>query len=247
MRFQAVGLTDRGYHRPVNEDAYFLSAQRGLTDGGSFFLVADGLGGLAGGAEASHLAVETVSAFLLDSDLSLPERLLESFRQGHRAIVKRQRASPAHQEMATTLTALVLSGGSAWIGNIGDSRTYLMRQGLLHQISLDHSWVAEQVQAGFLSELAARCHPYRNVVTRVLGGLKEPDADIFPIVPQAGDRFLLASDGLFSELPDMILERLAAAPDLGGAAEKLRRAALVRGGYDNITLILIELLEVLLT
>ncbi|MEI6309677.1 MAG: protein phosphatase 2C domain-containing protein [bacterium] len=244
MRFQAVGLTDRGLLRPLNEDAYFLSAQRGLTDGLPFFLVADGLGGLAGGAQASRLAVETASAFLLDSDLSPAERLQESFRQGRQAILAKQRSSPSLSEMATTLTALALSGDSGWVGNIGDSRTYLLRQGALRQISLDHSWVAEQMRAGALSKQAARRHPYRNVVTRVLGGLDEPSADIFPLLLKAGDRFLLASDGLFTELPDATLGRLAASADLTQAAEELRQAALHRGGQDNITLILIELLEV---
>lgn len=244
MRFQAVGLTDQGHHRPDNEDAYFLSAQRGLTDRLPFFLVADGLGGLAGGAQASRLAVETVSAFLVDSDLPPAERLQESFQQGHQAILAGQQSSPSLSEMATTLTVLLLSGDSAWVGNVGDSRTYLLRQGAIRQISLDHSWVAEQVRAGFLSEQAAQRHPYRNVVTRVLGGLEEPSADIFPLLLQAGDRFLLASDGLFGELPDTTLDTLAASPDLTHAAEELRQAALDRGGHDNITLILIELAEV---
>ncbi|MCX5976333.1 MAG: protein phosphatase 2C domain-containing protein [Coprothermobacterota bacterium] len=146
--------------------------------------------------------------------------------------------------MATTLTALALSGDSAWVGNIGDSRTYLLRQGTLRQISLDHSWVAEQMRAGTLSKQAARRHPYRNVVTRVLGGLDELSTDIFPLLLQAGDRFLLASDGLFGNLPDATLGRLAASADLTQAAEELRQAALHRGGQDNITLILIELSEV---
>ncbi|MCX5970160.1 MAG: protein phosphatase 2C domain-containing protein [Coprothermobacterota bacterium] len=239
-----MGLSDRGHHRPANEDAFFLSAQRGLTDDLSFFLVADGLGGLAGGTEASCLAVETVSTFLLDSNLPPAERLQESFRLGHQAILAGQQSSPSLFEMATTLTALLLSGNLAWVGNVGDSRTYLLRQGAIRQISLDHSWVAEQVRAGFLSEQAARRHPYRNVVTRILGGLDEPQADIFPLVLQAADRFMLASDGLFTELPDSTLGSLAASPDLTHAAEELLQAALHRGGHDNITLILIECLEV---
>ncbi|MEI6509865.1 MAG: protein phosphatase 2C domain-containing protein [bacterium] len=241
MRFQAVGLTDRGLLRPLNEDAFFLSAQGGLTDGSPFFLVADGLGGLAGGSQASRLAVETASAFLLDSNLPPVERLQESFRLGHQAILAKQRTSPPLFEMATTLTALALSGDSAWVGNVGDSRTYLWRRGVMRQISLDHSWVAEQVQAGALSERAARRHPYRNIVTRVLGGLEEPRVDIFPLALQAGDRFLLASDGLFGELPEAILGSLTASPNLACAAEELLQATLDRGGHDNITLILIEL------
>jgi serine/threonine protein phosphatase PrpC len=241
MNFHAVGLTDRGLLRPDNEDAFFLSSEQGSISDYPYFLVADGLGGQAGGAEASRLAVDAAAAALRDRALDPPERLIKAYQAGQRAVRSGQRAHRALREMATTLTALLLTPDATWIGNVGDSRTYRLRGDSLTQVSQDHSWVEEQVRAGLLAPEKARFHRYRNIVTRVLGGPEPVEADLFPQTVQAGDRYLLTSDGLFGELPDTTLCILAALPDLARAGEELLEAALGRGGHDNITLILVSL------
>src|SRR5262249_9947297 len=147
--------------------------------------------------------------------------------------------------MGTTCVALVVHGGRAYIVNIGDSRAYIVRNGTMRQVSLDHSWVAEQVRAGILSESQARTHAHRNVITRSLGTQMNVSGDIFIETLADGDRVLLCSDGLHGYVDEQVIERQMTEhtdPEVG--VRTLIDLANDNGGPDNITPLVIHLLEV---
>jgi serine/threonine protein phosphatase PrpC len=242
MNFSAVGLTDRGYVRSRNEDCYFLSHHCGSLDLQPFFLVADGLGGLFSGDLASRVTIDTAVLVLDEHQLTPPQRLIEAYRQAHDAIQRLVSEKPLKGEMGTTLVSILFDQQQAWVANLGDSRIYRFRSNQWDQISHDHSWVQEMIDSGFLTAKQARFHPNRNLITKALGLGTFSPPDIFPLDAKNGDRFLLASDGLFGELTDARMAAMMAAP-LALTAQNLRTAALAQGGSDNITLILIELVE----
>lgn len=240
MNFSAVGLTDRGYVRSRNEDWYFLSHQSGSLELQPYFLVADGLGGLSCGDIASKVAIDTAALVLEDQQLTPPQRLIEAYRQAHRTIQRLASEKALLGDMGTTLVSLLFDERKAWAANLGDSRLYRFHGNQLEQISHDHSWVQEMIDRGFLTAETARIHPNRNLITKVLGLGEFSLPDIFPLAVKDGDRFLLASDGLFGELTDARMAALMATP-LALTAQNLRTAALAQGGSDNVTLILVEL------
>lgn len=242
MNFSAVGLTDRGYVRSRNEDCYFLSHHYGHFALQPFFLVADGLGGLSSGDLASKVAIDTASNVLDSHQLIPPQRLIEAYRQAHGKIQQLASKIGLIGEMGTTLVSLLLEERQVWAANLGDSRIYRFRKNQWDQISHDHSWVQEMIDCGVLTAKEARLHPNRNLITKVMGLGEFSLPDIFPLEAKSGDRFLLASDGLFGELADARMADLMAAP-LALTAQNLRTAALAQGGSDNITLILVELIE----
>jgi serine/threonine protein phosphatase PrpC len=242
MNFSAVGLTDRGVVRSRNEDCYFFSHRSGLLDVQPFFLVADGLGGLSSGDLASRVAIDTASFVLEDHQLTPPQRLIEAYRQAHGKIQQIADEKELMGDMGTTLVSLLFNEQQAWAANLGDSRLYRFRGNQWEQISHDHSWVQQMVDRGVLTAKTARIHPNRNLITKVLGLGEFSLPDIFPLPVKNGDRFLLASDGLFGELTDARMADLMAT-SLALTAQNLHTAALAQGGSDNITLILIELQE----
>src|SRR3954447_20057307 len=204
--------TDAGLRRTSNEDSYSTRADVGL------FVVADGMGGHVAGEVASRVAVEAIEAFIeetagadknrtwpfpFDPALSLEaNRLKAAFRLANRRIASAIADSQDLRGMATTASAVLVGRNSASVGHVGDSRVYVLKQGKLAQITHDHSWVEEQVRAGTLTPSAARQHPWRNVVTRALSGGEDPEVDVTEVTPEAGDRYLLCSDGLFGVVPD---------------------------------------------
>ena len=145
--------------------------------------------------------------------------------------------------MATTASAILFGPKQASVGHVGDSRVYMLRDGELHQITHDHSWVEEQVRAGTMTASAARQHPWRNVVTRALAGGEDPEVDVFEVSPKPGDRFLLCSDGLFGVVGDDLIAEILGRK--GAALEDICRAlveaANERGGPDNITTLVLAI------
>ena len=241
MRFMAWGLTETGYFRSNNEDAYFLSAIEGDLTNFPFFLVADGLGGHEGGEVASRIAVERAA-----QDLSLKkpltgETVKEAFQAAHLAVLEAKKKMPELGDMGTTMTALAFDGSSAIVGNAGDSRTYILREGHLSQITRDHSYVQELIEAGLISKKEARFHPYRNVVTSVLGLESAFRTELFQLQAKLGDLFLLATDGLTEELSDEAIEKIMTSFSPEEACQVLISHALENGGKDNITVILVNL------
>ena len=241
VRLLYSARTDVGMIRSGNEDNFAVHAtgDRGL------FIVADGMGGHAAGEVASEMAVQIVERELqgvknLD-DRSVPETVAEALRKANRKIHDRTITEVDKQGMGTTASVLLLSAMRYLIGQVGDSRVYLLRDGALHQLTKDHSYVQEQVDAGFLTPEQARYHPYSNVITRCVGASPEVEPDIYTGETKVGDLFLVASDGLTGMVDDRRLQML-----LMSRAEPERKVhALIseangRGGLDNITAIVVQ-------
>jgi PPM family protein phosphatase len=237
--------SDVGMIRSGNEDNFFAEAdeRRGV------FVVADGMGGHAAGEVASEMAVQIVARNLLPLttvlDRASSERLAQAMKDANRAIYDRMLAEVDKQGMGTTASVLVLSDNQFLIGQIGDSRIYLLRDGALTQLTKDHSYVQEQVDAGLLTPEQARYHPYSNVITRCVGASESVEADIYEGEMKPGDVFLLASDGLTGMVDDRRLQAmLLARSGPGRIVDALIAEANGRGGLDNITAIVVQVVGV---
>lgn len=231
------GATDTGRVRAHNEDS-------ALAEGG-VFVVADGMGGHAAGEVASGIVVETMRELVTREDLT-GEDVTRQLALANERILAEVRSHPEQRGMGTTATGLVLvsAGGSDhWaIFNVGDSRVYRSIDGVLSQVTVDHSEVQELVDAGVITAAEARVHPARNVVTRSLGTEYAHHADAWVLPPYPGERFVLCSDGLTNEVgDDVVRDILQANPDPQAAAEELVRAAVEAGGRDNVTVVVVNL------
>jgi len=252
MTLHAFGLTDVGRKRKHNEDAYLVDAERGL------FVVADGMGGHAAGEVASRITVESMQEFIAASDdptdsswpfgygnrsASGGNRLTAAVEKANEKVMRAVANRPELKGMGTTVVAALIEAERATLVHVGDSRAYLFRDGDLKRLTDDHSWVQEQVNAGILSEDEAKTHPLKNVVTRALGGSPHVSVDLIEVPLRPGDRFLLCSDGLTGMVTDEeILEFFQTEPPPESAVRRLVELANERGGVDNITSIVVDVL-----
>jgi len=176
-----------------------------------------------------------------DGAIPLEEAVEEAISIANEAIYSRAEDNPQLNGMGTTLVGLAIEGRRVLVFNVGDSRCYLLRNGKLEQISQDHSLVEEQVRMGHMTEEEALRSPLRNVITRALGTQPSVEPDLFPIEAEPGDIFLLCSDGLSGEVPDLQIESLLAAEvPLTEVCANLVEAANLAGGNDNITCLLVQ-------
>jgi protein phosphatase len=241
MKRLFAGLSDQGLVRKANQDSYRIDEPEGR-----FFIVADGMGGHAGGEEASRIAAETIREFLLENwDAALqPDDMLEkALLKANQAIIKNQRAHPERADMGTTVVVVMFPDeGQPWCAHIGDSRLYRWRHDQLDQITEDHTWISQAVKSGLLTTEQARRHPWRHVLAQCLGREELEEIGIQPLEVQAGDQLLLCSDGLTEELAD---EEIAPffQPDqtCETVVTALVKAAKEEGGQDNITVVLVSL------
>ena len=237
VRYAVAALSDCGSIRPSNEDAFGVSAEHGV------YVVCDGMGGAAAGEIASSMAVGEVLRLLSGRGKAVPleEAIKEAVRAANEAIHSRAEVDFQLNGMGTTLAGLVTEGRRVLVFNVGDSRCYRLREGRLEQISLDHSLVEEQVRMGRITPEEALRSPLRNVITRALGTQPSVEPDIFELKAEAGDIFLLCSDGLTGEVPDPQIESLLAADQpLEEKCTNLVAAANRAGGHDNITCLLVR-------
>jgi serine/threonine protein phosphatase PrpC len=241
VQLSVAAGTDVGRIRAGNEDSLYADAdqERGL------FIVADGMGGHAAGEIASQMAVEIVARDLAPvRDLAGPEPLIamaDALRSANRAIFERTIVEADKQGMGTTASCLFMGAGRYIIGHIGDSRIYLLRDGVFRQVTKDHSYVQEQVDAGFLTPEQARYHPYSNVITRCVGANAAVEADVLQGELQAGDIYLAASDGLTGMVEDPQLKKIMESkPTPGAMVNAMITEANKRGGLDNITAIVVQ-------
>jgi len=248
LRLDVAQLTDVGRKRPHNEDnmAYVIPKDpQVMTKKGALFIVADGMGGHAAGEVASEIAVDTVSyAYYQEDNEDIAVSLMHAIKRANTLIHQRAAENMLRSGMGTTCVAGVLRGGTAYIANVGDSRTYLVRNGQVRQISQDHSWVAEQVRAGLLTEEQARSHAQRNVITRCLGTQADVEVDIFAEELQEGDSFILCSDGLSGFVSDDDLRAIINQYVPQESVYHLVERANENGGPDNITAIVVRVQEV---
>jgi serine/threonine protein phosphatase PrpC len=230
---RSAATTDPGRRRRLNEDAYVCEPP--------LFAVADGIGGAQAGEVASSLA----AAALRDDagGHGGRERVEALIQEANRRVYLRQAHDATVSGMGTTMTAALVEDAKVWIGHVGDSRAYLVRDGKLEQLTDDHSLVAELVRSGKLSPEEAGTHPHRSVVTRALGTDPSVDVDTFSVEARPGDLYLLCSDGLTSMVADakILGEIERRRSDLGSAAKSLVRAANRGGGEDNITVVFFEI------
>ncbi len=249
LRVRAAGLSDVGRTRAHNEDSFSVDVDNG------FFLVADGMGGHGNGEVASSLTIEAASGFLrqgenADSEEqsesgmanSISRTLRSAIEAGHDRVVRAVAEDEALTGMGTTVVGLMLGSQSVSVAHVGDSRAYLLRDAGLHLVTEDHTWVNEQVKAGYLSQDQARSHPLKSVVTRAIGGEHDVDVEVQEIEVESGDLFLLCSDGLTTMLSDEeIRTHLVTDEDLEERCAALVRHANACGGVDNITVILLDI------
>src|SRR3954469_17738548 len=227
--------TDTGRQRNANEDSLFVDAP--------LFVVADGMGGAQAGEVASRAAVESFAHDLPSA--GAPERLLEQTIEGaNRTIHELARKDPGLAGMGTTTTAALvdLDAEEVAIGHVGDSRAYRLRGGRFEQLTRDHSLVEEMRRKGQLTDAQAEDHPQRSIITRALGPEPEVQVDLQTVPAQAGDVFLICSDGLTTMLDDeKIGQVLDRATSLQSAARALVDEANRAGGRDNITIVTFRL------
>lgn len=246
-RLNIAQRTDVGRQRHHNEDnvAYIVPKDALLhARKGALFIVADGMGGHAAGEVASEMAVSTVSTlYYQNTDSDVPASLLRSIKQTNTLIYQRAKQQTEHNGMGTTCVVAVLLDTRAYIANVGDSRAYLVRRGWVRQISQDHSWVAEQVRAGAMSEAEARMHQMRNMITRSLGSLPEVEVDIFIEQMQAGDTLVLCSDGLSGMISDNEIGQIVEQYTPQQCVHHLIERANAHGGTDNITALVARVLN----
>src|SRR3990170_8231433 len=234
---RAAGVTDTGRRPLRNEDACICEPP--------LFAVGDGMGGARAGEIAAGLAAAALEE--AGSETRGAEGVEALIVEANRRIWERSLADPETAGMGTTVTAALVDAaqGNVAIGHVGDSRAYLLRNGVLEQLTTDHSLVAELVESGVLTPEEAERHPQRSAITRALGTEPTVEVEVLTIAPEPGDLFLLCSDGLPTMVSD---EEIAAALQAAerapaAAAEALVARANARGGEDNVTVVLFELVE----
>ena len=224
--------TDVGCVRDHNEDSLVVSPP--------LFAVADGMGGHAAGEVASEIAVDVLSNAALEHPNG--QELANAIVRANAEIIEAARCGRGREGMGCTLTACVLEGEKLVIGQVGDSRAYLMHNGKLSQVTRDHSLMADMIEAGKLTEEEARVHPQRSVITRALGTDISTQPDIFDIDVTGGDKLLVCSDGLTSMVKDADIERVMQQNnDPQRCASKLVNEAISAGGADNVTVIVVNI------
>jgi protein phosphatase len=249
IRLSARGLTDVGQRRDHNEDALLIDEDLGL------LVVADGMGGHAGGATASRLAVETIRAELAQLRASapelfgsgaegeenpLPDALGRAVERACAVIFEASQAEPDLAGMGTTVTAALVDGHAAFVAHVGDSRAYLLRAGHIYQVTQDHSLVAEQLRVGAISAEEAKNSRFKNIITRSVGFERDVLVDLMGLELEAGDALVICCDGLSNMVEDT--EILALVEKHGvDAVEPLVDLANERGGDDNISVAVAKL------
>jgi protein phosphatase len=242
VQLEVGQATNTGMIRPGNEDSFFTDPPAGL------FVVADGMGGHAAGEVASEMAVRILADELRtvkDINDGVIVQVSQALKRANLAIFERTLTEVDKQGMGTTASLLILRDGKYLIGQVGDSRVYLLREAVLHQLTKDHSYVQEQVDAGFLTPEQARYHPYSNVITRCVGASADVEPDTYTGPVKAGDVFLVASDGLTGMVDDRRLQSLLQSrASAQRVVDALISEANGRGGLDNITAIVVRVIGI---
>lgn len=239
LRLDAFCASHPGLARDHNEDAirgtpldYEPAKERGY-----LFIVADGMGGHNAGEIASNEAAQRVyQRYYAETDPDVHRCLETGIRSANAELYAQAQADPEQQGMGTTLTAAVIQGNHLYVAHVGDSRLYLIRNDVLEQVTVDHSWVEEQVRAGVLTRSQASNHPQRNVITRALATTPDVQVDHFDRDLMAGDVVVLCSDGLNTEVSEaQITFTIAQTTTARATAQALIKQALENGGRDNVS------------
>ncbi len=237
MKRHFTGLTDPGLVRSANQDSYYFDPE------GRFFIVADGMGGHAGGEQASRIAAETIRTNLearWKSSEKSDELLKAVIKEANEAILIDQVEHPERQDMGTTAVLVIFRQKQVWRAHVGDSRLYRFNSESLEQLTEDHTWVGKAMKVGDITAEQAKVHPWRHVLSQCLGRKDLYQIDIDTIELEDGDRLLLCSDGLTEEVEDDQIQSILEASDTPEkAATNLVEAAKENGGSDNVTVVII--------
>jgi protein phosphatase len=238
LTYRYVALTDTGRRRSDNQDSGYASPR--------LLALADGMGGAAAGDLASSTTIQEIRKLDqsgTDAHDEPIELLAGAVANANHALADLIADDPAVEGMGTTLEALLWDGERFAWAHIGDSRAYRLRDGVLEQISDDHTFVQSLVDEGRLTPAEARVHPHRSLILRALLGRDDNDPDLSFVEPRAGDRYLLCSDGLSDMVDDATIEETLALETIDVAATELVRLALEAGGHDNITVVIAEMVQ----
>jgi len=249
MKPRGWAVTDVGRKREHNEDSFLCNDELQL------YAVADGMGGHLGGERASRMAAEILEHEMSARMANCPhtemtgeamaQALSESTAAASKAIFESAQSEPNYTGMGTTLTGLCFHGGSVTLCHVGDSRAYLFRDGRARQLTEDHSWVQEQVRAGLVSADDVLVSRFRNIITRSVGFEPAVSPDILTMLVEAGDCFLLCSDGLCNYFSPEELGVVLSGHFYGEAGSALVTIANECGGDDNITCVIVYVANVL--
>lgn len=238
---EAYAKTHTGRVRTNNEDCYFVSEQ-----GPKLYVVADGMGGHNAGEVASRVAVDAVKKFIcneLESESSkeqVEEVLLGSIRYANAEVYELSKSDPTMDGMGTTLTLLLIEEDMLYFAHVGDSRAYMLKNGILEQITDDHSLVGELVRAGTITEEQARVHPQKNILTNAVGTGLTVRIDVLHRIVENGV-ILLCTDGLTTHVSeDQIVEIMMKEDSLESICSALVDKANDEGGQDNITVVAVK-------
>jgi len=235
---EAFGFSDPGCVRTNNEDYYLLAPDMGL------YLVADGMGGAQAGEHASRIASETVAEYVWQAQRNDSAVLEEAFHAANQRVIDEAQADSTLEGMGTTLVAVLENGRELLISSVGDSRAYLLEQGNLRPVTEDQTWVNEVGRRLGIEESALKTHPMRHVLTMAIGVSSPLHIHSYVLQPQAGSVLVLCSDGLHGVVDEKILgETLNHQRNLEDAAHYLIDAARAAGGPDNITVVLLRVVE----
>ena len=237
MSIHFAGSTDAGLVRNNNQDAYFIDK----LPQGLLAIVADGMGGHKDGEIASGMAIEVILKSFEDDYERPPIIMGQAIQAANLEIYDYSNEVAGSQGMGTTLTTLFLDDQIGFIGHVGDSRAYLIRDGSIKQLTRDHSWVADRVRQGILTEFEAKTHHWRNVITNALGATQEVELDLFHLFVENGDKLLLCSDGISTLFSSEEIAEIVINNNPKEATEKLMLQANELGSPDNITALVIHL------
>ena len=251
MRIVSKGVSDVGRKRDHNEDSYLIDEELSL------FVVADGMGGHAGGGTASRIAVETIDSEIRKArarpdqpfnqkgplpESPVPEILRVAVEKACFNIFHAAQGDARLSGMGTTTIALLVHREAAFFAHVGDSRAYLVRKDLVQQVSEDHSLVNEQIKAGMITVEEARHSRYKNIITRSVGFEQEVVVDVMGIALEEGDTFVLCSDGMSNLVDEKEILEIGSKVDVGAIPKAFIDLANERGGDDNITVICVRVL-----
>lgn len=238
---KTASLSDKGKRRQLNQDVVY-SSELPVGNLPNLFMIADGMGGHKAGDYASRYAVDTICQEAEHSSEKSPEKILQSaIDKANADIFELSNENRDLEGMGTTVVVATIYGNCLKVGNVGDSRLYIVNGKSIRQITTDHSLVEEMIRMGGLDRESARTHPNKNIITRAVGVTDAVLADFYEVQLQEGDIVLLCSDGLSNMLEDEEIRMIVNAQrDIMEKAEALVRVANLNGGRDNISLILIE-------
>lgn len=241
IRFGAK--SDVGQVRSENQDDYgrFPEAQA-ERNGDQVFIVADGMGGHEDGGQASRTAIEAIrDSYFEDREAPVGERIRRAVQEANRRVYAVAQSGDVPKRMGTTCTVLALVHGEAYLGHVGDSRAYRIGKRGISQLSRDHTLVEALMREGVLTEAEAAQHPQRHALVRAIGIQADVEVDVERLeTPQAGDAFLLCSDGL-SRVKDAEIRDIVRTQTPQQAAESLVQLANDRGGHDNVTVLVVKI------